>query len=139
MKKAKKYNVKPLSYIGNHRTPTIILDKEKKLFLIRGRSFPEDATSFYTPVVDWFKEYAQNPNDQTIFTLMFYYYNSSTAKALLDIFKILQDIHNQGKEVIIKWLYHEEDDIIKEHGQDFSELFTFKFEFIPFSDKSIKK
>ncbi len=130
--------MEPYSHIGDHMTPTIIFDPEKKLFLMRGRSFPDDAHTFYKPALEWLEEYAKNPNGETIFSVMLYYYNSSTAKILLEIFKILQDIHDKGNKVTVRWLYHEEDEIIREQGEDYKDLFTFDFEYISFSDKTIK-
>ena len=126
------------SHIGDHKTPTIIFDPDKKLFLIRGRSFPDDAHTFYKPALDWLKKYAQTHKGELVFTVMFYYYNSSTAKLLLEMFNILQEIHDRGNEVTVRWLYHEDDEVMREQGEDYKELFTFRFEFVTFSDKTIK-
>ncbi len=125
------------SFIGDHVRPTIIFDPEKNLFLIRGRSFPDDAQSFFKPALDWLKEYAKHPNEETIFTFRLYYYNSATAKILLEIFKILQDIYDAGNKVLVRWLYHEEDEIIREQGEDYKELFTIDFEFVSYPDRNI--
>ncbi len=52
---------------GTEDTPRIILDAEKELLEISGRSLPEDVSAFYEPVLNWLNEYAENPNDKTIF------------------------------------------------------------------------
>ncbi|HQK37835.1 MAG TPA: SiaC family regulatory phosphoprotein, partial [Bacteroidales bacterium] len=58
--------MEPLIITGTDEIPTVILDKEKNLFEISGQSIPEEAISFYSPVIDWFEEYSQNPNSKTI-------------------------------------------------------------------------
>ncbi len=125
------------NYVGDHITPTIIFDPGKNLFILRGRSFPDDAHTFYEPALQWLEEYAKNPNDGTVFSIMLYYFNSATAKILLEIFNILQQIHDSGKKVTVRWLYHEDDEIIREQGEDFKDLFSFDFEFVSYPNKTI--
>ncbi len=127
--------MKPYEYIGEHNYPTIILDKDKGVFLIRGRSFPDDAYAVFHPAIEWMEEYAKNPNQETVFVFRLYYYNSSTAKALLEILNILQQLHDDGYKVKVQWVYHEDDEVILEQGEDYASIFDLEFEFIPYSDK----
>ncbi len=48
-------------------TPKIIFDKVRQVFEVSGRSFPEDSVEFYTPVFQWLKQYADEPNSTTAF------------------------------------------------------------------------
>ncbi len=130
--------MEPYIRIGNHSHPTIILDKEKNLFLIRGRSFPEDAENLFGDALHWLEQYAKNPNENTIFTIKLYYYNSATARKLLEIFNILERIKNQGKRVTVQWYYQEEDDVIRENGEDFALLFNIDFQLISYPEKPKK-
>jgi O-glycosyl hydrolase len=130
--------VKPYIRIGDHSHPTIILNKEKNLFLIRGRSFPENAEELFKDTLQWLEEYAKNPNDKTVFTIKLYYYNSATARKLLEIFDILEKIKKSGKQVVVQWYYQEEDDVIRENGEDFALLFDIDFELISYPEKPKK-
>jgi len=67
-------------------TPKITLDKEANVFEICGKSFPENAVEFYSPVIKWINEYAQSPNPETIFTINLDYFNSSSSKKILHNF-----------------------------------------------------
>ena len=58
--------MEPLSIKSTEDTPKIILDPLKELFEISGRSLPEDVNQFYKPVIDWFKDYLDNPNPKTV-------------------------------------------------------------------------
>ncbi|MFW6224205.1 MAG: DUF1987 domain-containing protein, partial [Bacteroidota bacterium] len=70
---------------GTEDTPTIILDTEREIYEISGRSLPEDVAVFYDPVLNWLDEYAESPNEKTEFTFKLTYFNTASSKLLLDI------------------------------------------------------
>ena len=45
-------------------TPAVILDKENGIFKFEGKTLPENVNVFYQPILDWFTEYIENPNDE---------------------------------------------------------------------------
>ena len=59
--------MEPIKIAGTEDTPTVILDKDKDIMEISGRSLPEDVASFYDPILNWLDEYAQDTNEKTIF------------------------------------------------------------------------
>ncbi len=130
--------MKPYIRIGDHSHPTIILDKDKNLFLIRGRSFPENAEELFADTLAWLDEYMKQPNDHTLLTIKLYYYNSSTARKLLEIFDRLEKIKKAGHDVTVQWYYQEEDDVIRENGEDFAMIFDLDFQLIPYPEKPKK-
>ena len=48
-------------------TPEIIFDPENGVFKISKISVPENALEFYAPVLEWIKQYSEEPNIQTKF------------------------------------------------------------------------
>ncbi len=52
---------------GSDDTPNVILDAANGIFEISGRSLPEDVAAFYEPIIDWLDEYAESPNEKTIY------------------------------------------------------------------------
>jgi hypothetical protein len=115
-----------LSLKETQYTPKVVLNKADGIFMIGGRSLPEDADEFYAPLVTWFNEYFKNPNPDTVLSLQFQYFNSATAKIVYSLMHTMQSIAGAS----IEWCYHEDDEDILEAGQEFeSELsvpFTFK-------------
>lgn len=111
---------------GTEDTPTIILDKKNSIFEISGRSLPEDPIEFYKPVLEWITQYSANPNPTTDFVFRLDYYNTSSAKVILDLLYALEDI----KGARVKWYFHDEDEDMEEAGQEFSELVEIPFELI---------
>jgi hypothetical protein len=110
---------------GTEDTPRIILDKKNRVFEISGRSLPEDATEFYKPVLEWITRYSADPNPTTDFVFKLDYYNTSSAKVILDLLYALEDIEG----IKVQWYFHDEDEDMEEAGQEFSELVEIPFEF----------
>ena len=110
----------------------MILEADKGLFEISGRSLPEDVTAFYAPVLAWLKDYAANPNPKTVFTFKLVYFNTASSKLLLDILVKLEEIHSDGKDVLIKWCYPEDDEDMKEAGEEYAEIVDVPFEQVPY-------
>ena len=103
-------------------TPSISFDAQSGILEIRGRSYPENAAKFYAPVYEWLKSYLGSAHPGIVeVTLEITYLNSSSSKALLNLLDILDSAAKGGREVIITWLYHEEDETGLECGEEFKE------------------
>ena len=93
---------------GDYKNPTINL-KNTGVFEFSGRSLPENSKSIYEPVIEWLNEYKKNSCSETILNFKLEYFNTSSSKLLYEIFKILEEIKNNGSKTIINW-YHEKED-----------------------------
>ncbi|MGB0882060.1 MAG: DUF1987 domain-containing protein [Vicingaceae bacterium] len=111
------------------KTPKIDFKSEKGELLIQGISVPENAIEFYTPVVNWLIKYAANPQNKTTLSLKLTYLNTSSLQFLYDALKELDEIVSPDS-VIINWYYVEEDEDMRETGEDFSEVSSSEFNFI---------
>jgi hypothetical protein len=118
---------------GTEDTPKVTLDKEKELMEISGRSLPEDVASFYEPILSWLDEYAQSPNKKTVFNFKLVYFNTASSKLLLDILMKLEEIHEAGHDVLIRWHYPEDDEDMEEAGEEYSDIVDVPFEQVPYS------
>ena len=113
---------------GTEDTPKIILDAENELMEISGRSLPEDVSSFYEPVLNWLGEYAENPKKKTIFNFKLTYFNTASSKLLLDILMKLEEMHEKGLDVLIRWHYPEDDEDMAEAGEEYADIVDVPFE-----------
>ncbi len=113
---------------GTEDTPKIILDAENEILEISGRSLPEDVSSFYEPVLNWLNEYAENPNKKTVFNFKLTYFNTASSKLLLDILMKLEEMHEKGQEVLIRWHYPEDDEDMAEAGEEYADIVDVPFE-----------
>ena len=110
-------------------TPGVTLDSQKGHFEIIGWSHPEDAISFYTPVLEWINHYSQTPNSGTNFHFKFQYYNTSSAKQIFRIISSLEEVAKKSK-VKILWHHDAEDTDMLASGERFSKMSTVPFEFV---------
>lgn len=117
---------------GTEDTPKIMLDAENDFFEISGRSLPEDVSAFYEPVLNWLNEYAENPKNKTVFNFKLTYFNTASSKLLLDILMKLEEMHEKGQEVLIKWHYPEDDEDMAEAGEEYSDIVDVPFEQVPY-------
>ena len=117
-----------IKIMGTDDTPNVIFDAENEIFEISGRSLPEDVSSFYEPIISWLDEYAGKANDKSIFNFKLVYFNTASSKLLLDILMKLEEIHESGKEVLVKWFYPEDDEDMQEAGEEYADIVDVPFE-----------
>ena len=113
---------------GTEDTPKIILDAENDILEISGRSLPEDVSSFYEPVLNWLNDYAENPATKTVFNFKLTYFNTASSKLLLDILMKLEELHEKGNDVVIRWHYPEDDEDMAEAGEEYADIVDVPFE-----------
>jgi hypothetical protein len=114
-----------LDLAATEETPTISFDGKTGALEISGRSIPSDANEFYTPVLEWIQAYAKNPTPATRVIFKFDYFNTATAKKILDLLYALEKIRG----VTIEWYFDEDDEDMEEAGQEFAELVKIPFAF----------
>lgn len=116
----------------SERTPMILLDRSgsEGNIQLTGRSLPDDAKSFFNPILTWVEEYLGNPFEKTVARFNLEYFNTASSKMMLQIIKCLQKLNETGKDVSVEWCYMEDDEDILEAGQTFQDLTDIKFDFI---------
>ena len=111
-----------LEIIATKSSPEIIFNAQTNTLSIVGESYPENTAQFYEPVFEWLDEYLTELSDQQVtFNMELIYFNSSSSKALMDIFDILEEASDDGKNIVLNWIYDEENDAALEYGEEFAE------------------
>ena len=114
---------------GTAKTPSISFSSDSGNLSIGGRSIPENSAEFYQPVYDWLDQYALKPAPVTSITIQLEYFNTSSSKCLLDIFRKLEALHkSERSEVNVMWMYEEEDEDMLEAGDDYRTIVLLPFE-----------
>jgi hypothetical protein len=110
------------------KTPSIELNASGVLE-IKGKSIPENSHEFYKPVYEWLDNYLRNPAPKTELIINLEYFNTSSSKCLLDIFRKLEPVNVSGKsEVKVSWLYDADDEDMMEAGEDYQALVKIPFD-----------
>lgn len=110
-------------------TPKVRLDAVLGTFEIAQRCFPEDATGFYSPIIEWIKSYITSPNPTTHFNFKLEYFNTASSKQLFKILLLLEELSKKN-EVIIFWHYNKEDSDMLSSGERYSKLVQLKFNMV---------
>jgi SiaC family regulatory phosphoprotein len=109
-------------------TPLVILDPKNNVFEFSGKSLPEDVITFYKPVLTWLDTYGQSPNAKTLVDFKMIYFNTASSKMILDILFKLEELNNSGTSVSVRWFFQQEDDDMKEAGEEYGDLVEIPFE-----------
>lgn len=113
------------------KTPELLFVPGEGLLVIRGKSIPENPREFYQPLYEMLPDYAENPAPQTKITIRLEYYNTSSAKCLVDLLKYLEALHKNGKtQMRVHWEYKQEDSDMAESGEDFQMILSVPFEIL---------
>lgn len=115
---------------GTPKTPTIKFQPKDGKLLIQGRSIPENSIEFYKPLIDSLDAYSQNPVDKTEVEIVLEYFNTSSSKCILDVFKKLEKINSSNNGVIINWHYEEDDEDMLEAGEDYQAIINIPFKMV---------
>lgn len=125
-----------LNIKGTAETPTVIFDPANNVFEISGKSLPEDVKEFYNPLLKWMKSYADSPNTTTVLKVKMDYFNTASSKMILELFEVLNDMHEAGKSVNIEWYYQEDDEDMMDAGADYADMLDIPFKMISFQSIS---
>jgi hypothetical protein len=131
-----KYNMRKLVIEKTSSSPQVILDPEKKVYMISGESRPSDVRAFYDQILSWLQEFslflinAGYNEDPVVFKFNFEYFNSSSGKLILDICKVLAGLRLKGINIIVKWVHEKEDGDMLEAGKEISKIVKFPFEYV---------
>jgi len=103
-------------------TPEINFKNSTNELTIKGESYPENTSEFYAPVFEWLENYLDEiTNQPVIVNIELVYFNSSSSKVLMDLFDMLEENVEEGKNITVNWLYDEENEMAVEYGEDFME------------------
>jgi hypothetical protein len=118
-----------VSLESTKKTPNVLLDPSGRI-RIGGRSIPEDASKFYDNILNWVLDYCHTPSDSTIVDIELEYFNSGSAKFVMQILRELSELLAEGKELKVNWYYEEGDDDILERGEYYSSILDLEINFI---------
>jgi len=122
--------MEPLIINKTEDTPQVELDINKGLFVITGRSLPENAIDFYKPVFTWVEESMQSISGKDICVeIRLEYFNTASSKQIAKLFLQLENFIEKNN-IIIKWFYEKEDNDMLVSGNQYAKFLNLKFEFI---------
>jgi hypothetical protein len=111
-------------------TPRIVIDPDKNVFEISGKSFPEDSKQFYKPVFEWLDNNFSRLPRSVDFKFNLFYVSSSSIIAIKQLLMKLKEVRQKGVDVRILWHYDADDEDIRKTGEDYVKVTDLDFHFI---------
>ena len=102
---------------GSETLPTVEF-QTNGILKLSGRALPENAFNFFSPLITWVKEFA---NEELNIEINLEYFNTAVSKQLYDLLKTIESNQNY-KKINLKWFYEDGDDEILESGEIYEEL-----------------
>ena len=113
---------------GTKTSPS--LDIAGGIFEIKGRSIPEDAYDFFSPLLRELSLYIENPEPKTEIYFHLEYINSGSKKYITNFLAKLNEFYQGGKDVVIHWHYDYDDESMEELGNDLKSMIQIPFNII---------
>ncbi|HSV29984.1 MAG TPA: DUF1987 domain-containing protein [Candidatus Omnitrophota bacterium] len=111
-----------LKTAATERSPEVDFDFERGILALKGESYPEDASTVFGPIFSALERFLdETPLTEIRFRFELIYFNSSSAKALMNMFQSLERAASAGKKIVVDWVFAPDDETMKEFGEDFSE------------------
>lgn len=116
-----------LSLPATAATPFVRGDWRDGSLLMQGESYPENTYEIFDRIISWVDGYLTSSGRPLRLELDLNYLNTSSIRAMIDIFDRLQEAHDAGIPASVVWLYDARNPRSAEMGEEFREDYTFEF------------
>lgn len=104
------------------RTPEVNINPQSGEIFFSGESYPENAINFYKPIMDKVEEMCR-AKTPLAFKFELVYINSSSLGMIRNMMNAINRYAEQGLATTVLWQAYEEDDGMREMGEDLQELY----------------
>ena len=98
--------------------PGIIYFADNNTLEISGRSIPENPELIFRRLDEWITDHFEK-NNSLMVRILLEYINSGSSKYLYEILKKLTGYSKSEKDIVMKWLYEEDDEAMLELGEHY--------------------
>ena len=115
---------------SSQSTPEIRSDWANGKLYMAGDSYPENSFDMFQQVFNWIESYLEQNQSKLTLELRLLYLNTSSVKAMMDIFDLLEAAHQDAKPVQVSWYYDPQNERVAELAEEFKEDCNFPFDII---------
>jgi SiaC family regulatory phosphoprotein len=119
-----------ITIAATEELPEIIFDKDLGIFEIKGRSLSNEVGIFFQPVLDWFMAYIKTPNASTTLSCKIEYFNSTSQKYLMELFRVMENTQSEKYAMHVNWHFDKDDEDLEQIGQEYARLLKIPFTYI---------
>jgi hypothetical protein len=99
---------------------------------LAGESYLGNTYEFYRQLQNWLENYTQTIRKSIVFNIKLIYMNTSSQRALLDLFSVLKTYQTQGGQVVLNWYYLKDDVEQIDEAEDFAKDIEIPINLIPY-------
>ena len=112
------------------RSPLVTFDGKE--LVIKGRSFMDNAVEYYKNLIARIKDL---PYERLDVVVNLNYFNTSSSKCLLELFRTLERMNGDGDKISVFWYYEKGVSDLEEAGEDYRDLIeTMQFEIVEYEE-----
>jgi hypothetical protein len=111
-------------------TPTVKFYPNRGYLEIKGRSISGSSAKFYRPLLDSIDQYLFKPVSPTLVHIHFDYFNTASAKCIIEILKKLEGITKKGMQVEVNWHYKADELSMYHAGMDYKSIVNLDFKLV---------
>ncbi|ART83207.1 hypothetical protein CBP31_11770 [Oceanisphaera profunda] len=126
-----KQDLASLNITGSQSTPTIVCDTNSGVMSMQGDSYPENSFEFFAEIITWVEDFLKQSPLPLRLDLHLIYMNTSSVKAMMDIFDMLEAAFVTDRQVSVRWYYDPANERVVELAEEFKEDCTFPFDIEP--------
>lgn len=104
-------------------SPFVLFDPQKGFLKIEGRSLMTDTVTYLKIMTEWLRNYIINPQPHTIVAIQLEHINSHSHSMLIYFLEEINKYYIMGHKFDILWKYHEEDEYLKDVGEELKSMF----------------
>jgi SiaC family regulatory phosphoprotein len=110
---------------ASKQTPEIDFKFDENHLSMKGESYPENAGAFYGRVMEELRAYLSSGSGRNIVVdVALRYFNSASTKLVFKFVEELDTAASNEGSIRLNWLFEEEDDMLREFGENLQEDFT---------------
>ena len=111
-------------------TPAVAADWTAGRVSMGGDSYPENSFEFFGPLIAAIEAYLEQGRAPLHLELRIVYMNTSSVKAMMDIFDMMEAASRQGRSLSVAWHYQVRTERVVEMIEEFKEDCSFPFEIL---------
>lgn len=108
-------------------SPAISADWSTGVISMKGDSYPENSFELFQPLIDWVEAFLAQADRPLQLDLELVYLNSSSIRAMMDIFDQMEVAQKNGQSVNARWTYEAANERVGQLAEEFREDCTFPF------------
>ncbi len=115
--------MKTLLLEATEDSPYIFFDPKRGHLKIEGRALMSDTSTYLKIMIDWLRGYIGNAQPLNLLELKLEHINSPSHSMLIYLLQEINKYYIMGHSFEVIWVYHPEDDYLKDVGDELQEMF----------------